>query len=208
VLRPPQTAPAVEGDLSEPYAAGWGDGPDTTRDAAAQVLQGLGSDDWRTRTAAAERAGRLKLQAAVPALVALYKQEEAEPHLYDAVTRNWPFSKMKISFGGWAEATFPEPPRRRYRLKTAILEALGRIGDRDAAKPLILRTLAKPMDFYPVLVQACIAAVRLDLPETAPDLQRLTRFGEVNTAHAAQLAADVFAGCLTPFEFEQHIAMP
>jgi hypothetical protein len=168
---------------------------------AAQVEAALAADNWRTQVAAVEHVGLRHCRWATETLIRMYEEEEGKD-LYPAITTNWPFAKMLIGFGGFAQPGFPEDGKRRFRLKAVILEALGRLGATEAG-PLILRTLEHGTDFYPVLVQACIAAARTQLTKAIPLLERSTKHFEVNTKNSSILALKLLKGELGRAEFEE-----
>jgi hypothetical protein len=154
----------------------------------SQLNKSLNSDEWREQVCAVEQAGEHSCKWVIPDLIKLFEQEEATD-IYATLNTNWPFSKMKITFNKYPDTDYPEYAKRRYRLKAVILEALGKLQAQEA-EALIIRTLKKATDFYPVMVQACIAAERLNLKRALPFLDELADAFEKNTRKAAIQAAN------------------
>lgn len=168
-----------------------------------ELRAALGADNWRTQVAAVEHVGRNNCQWAVGTMVQMYEEEEGRD-LYPSIKENWPFAKMLIAFGGLAKPGLPEDGKRRFRLKVVILEALGRLDAKEAG-PLIIRALSQNMDFYPVLVQACLAAARIGLIDAISVLEKSTNHFEVNTKNSSILALQLLRGEITRDEFEQQL---
>ncbi len=167
------------------------------------IKASLRSSEWREQVTAVQSVALGRCIWAIPELVRLYEEEEKR-NLYPPIRANWPFSKMLITYYGEPDPGLPEDGKRRFRLKAVLLEAFGILKAKDAA-PIVLRTLESDKDFYPVLVQACIAAGRLRLKSALPILDKDSGHFEKNTRAAAVLAAKLIRGEITEAEFEQSV---
>lgn len=167
----------------------------------AALLAGLRSAEWRERVAAVQAVAWGRHRWAIPELVRLFEEEETR-ELYPPIRANWPLSKMLTSYLGEPDPPLPQDGQRRFRLKAVLLEAFGLL-DAQAAAPLVRRTLERGTDFYPALVQACLAAGRLRLRECLPLLERWADHFEKNTRDMSVLAARRIRGEMTESAFEQ-----
>ncbi|OPZ30338.1 MAG: hypothetical protein BWZ02_00824 [Lentisphaerae bacterium ADurb.BinA184] len=185
------------------YDAGLAPGADEPEARRARLRAALRSAEWREAVGAVQTVGKARQRWAVPILIERFENEERQD-IYAGIKGNWPFAKMKTTFYGWADPAFPEADKRRFRLKAVLLEALGRLGAHEAAG-LVIRTLERGADFYPALVQACLAAARLELTEALPVLDRYAVYPEVNAQRASILAARRIRGEISGTEFEDQI---
>ncbi len=193
-MPPPHQPPSSPPIALCPYDSGL-----LAADSAARAAA-LRDPDWRVRIGACQALREEDREWAQPLLLELLREENALP-LYPPITANWPFAKMKTTFLGWPTGDEPETAKRRYRLKTVILEALGRIGDARCTAAVIDRLQATD-DLYPVTVQACLAAAALKLQAATPALQALTQAFERNTRESAALALHLLRGEMTTDEFQ------
>jgi hypothetical protein len=164
-------------------------------DRRAALTAALAAPNWRTRVGACEALLPADGAWAVPLLLDLLAAEARE-QLYPPITANWPFAKMKTTFLGWPRGDEPEAGKRRYRLKTVIFQALGRLGDLRA-EAAIRAQLRATEDLYPVTVQAVLAAAQLQLRSALPELTALTQNRERNTRECACHTLALFAGELS-----------
>ena len=156
----------------------------------AALVEMLNHPDWRHRLGAVEIVGANGCRWAIPRLVEMLAEEEAADLSLRGLG-NWPMSKMKTTFVGWTRGDLPETVHRGHRLKTILLEALGRLQAREAL-PMIQRILERQSDFYPTLVQACRAVDRMSARELLPALEGLTNYPEQNTRLSARALVATF----------------
>jgi len=136
---------------------------------APALIAALQSPHWPVQTAAAEVLGRRGCTQAVPLIRELLKAEHAKPS--DEI---------------YPPLTAPAGPRtsedlgKRWRLKTALIIALGRLGDVDSV-PLLGRIIADNRDFYPVYSTAAQAIGRLGGPHAKDALAAALKDNEHNT---------------------------
>ncbi|HOS42745.1 MAG TPA: hypothetical protein PK794_03555, partial [Armatimonadota bacterium] len=154
--------------------------------AADRFIAALRGADWRVQLAAADVVGLLAIRDAVPALLDLFAEGEAELP-YPELKKWWRSSKMlrnPKAEEGW-DPDLPMPISvKRWRVKRAVITALGKIGDPRAVAPLEA-ALARCTDFFPVTSQLGVALGRLGSPSSIPILRRHTKHMEINTrAHA------------------------
>ncbi len=167
-----------------PYDVGFLAGE--TENPRQALTQALAADNWRTRLAAVECIGEQGCTWAMPLLLDLLAKEPLDT-CTDPGWGNWPFAKMKTTFVGWTDPTLSEEARRGHRLKTVILETLGKLGD-PRAEEAIAAILERQTDFYPTLVQAIKAAEALELTGLLEKIEALTDYYERNTREAARAA--------------------
>ncbi len=143
------------------------DRPDT-----ALLLAELQSGDWPVQVAAAEVSGRLGIQDAAPVLRRLLEEEHAIPadQLY-----------LPDGEGGEAEA-------KRWRLKAALIAALGRLCDQDSVA-LLARMIADNIDTYMVYSCACQALGRIGGEAALAAVQPSLKDTEINSLMRARHAA-------------------
>jgi len=136
------------------------------------LLQTLNSPHWQVRIAAVDVLGRRDCQAATKELRQLLCDEHAIPkdRLYPPVTRA----------AGKAAG-------KRWRLKAALITALGRLRDRQSI-PILKQILSDAQDFYPVYSAAAGAIGRIGGPGAVELLSYVLKENEPNT-RARALAA-------------------
>ena len=137
-------------------------------DALLAVLQ---QGDWRAQIAAADLAGAWRLTTAVPALLALFAEGEAELP-YPPLNYWWRWSEMlrNPQAQEGVDTTLPMPlAEKRWKLKRAVVTALGQLGDPRAVAPLET-ALHRCDDFFPVTAQLASALGRLGSPTSIPVL--------------------------------------
>ena len=170
------------------------------------LLTALESGDWPVQVAAADVIGRLGIQAAVPLLLARFAEGEAELP-YPTLTKWWHWSKM-LRNPGSEEGPDPDLPRplgiKRWRVKRAVVTALGKLGDPRAVTPLET-ALTRGDDFFPVTAQLAVALGRLGAPSSIPVLARCYDHAEVNTRVHARLALALLRGEIDRKTFEAKI---
>ena len=143
---------------------------------AASLLTALQSPFWPVQAAAAQVLGVRGIAKAKPALRALLEAEHAKP--YDDI---YPPDNAVIP------GRSTEDIAKRWRLKAALIVALGRLGDRQAV-PLLGRIIADSRDFYTVYSVAAQALGRIGGHEALAALRPALDESEVNT-HSRALAA-------------------
>ena len=177
-------------------------------DLEARLATCLASGDWRLQMAAAEAAGQCDVQSAVPALLALLEQEDAKPS-HPPLTRSWSESKMNSALEEGVDHSpdttiDPVEGAKRYRLKRALVTALGCLGDARAVAPLE-RIMARGTDFFPALAQVPVALARLGSPGSIAVLQPQWDYGEVNVRVHVRLALALLKGEIGRTEFETRV---
>ena len=130
----------------------------------------LRSDHWQVVYAAVERIGRLKLSEYAPTLRQLLDDEEQIP-----LDELYAEDQDGICLGS----------TKRWRLKVALIVALGRLKDPQAA-PIIARILDRSRDFYTVHSVAALALNRIGCETAQATLQRAAVDPEVNTSIRAR----------------------
>ncbi|OPZ86813.1 MAG: PBS lyase HEAT-like repeat protein [bacterium ADurb.Bin429] len=174
--------------------------------AAPLIVAALESEDWRVQMAAADVAGRLRLVAAVPALLSRFAEAETELP-YPELGKWWRISKMRRNpdFKAGPDPSLPMPLAvKRWRVKRAVVTALGKIGDTRAVAPLE-QALARCTDFFPVTSQLGVALGRLGSPTSIPVLERHLHHKEVNTRMHARLALQLLTGEIDRATFEAQV---
>lgn len=164
--------------------------------------------DWRLQLAAADVAGQFDVQSAIPALLRLLEEEEANPPHPD-LSRSWSESKMNDALKAGADHSpdttiDPVEGAKRYRLTQALVIALGRLGDARAVAPLE-RIMARGTDFFPALAQVPVALARLGNPGSVAVLQLHKDYGEINVQTHVRLALDFLNGEINGTEFETRV---
>ena len=169
-------------------------------DALSSALRG---PDWRVQMAAADAIGRLGVTKAVPVLLERFAGAEAEIP-YPVLTRWWRASKM-LRGDNRPEGPDPSLPMpisvKRWRVKQAVVTALGRLGDRRAVEPLE-KALQRCDDFFPVTAQLAVALGRLGSPTSIPVLRPHLNHMEVNLRVHARLALALIEGEIDRAAFE------
>ncbi|MHB9132098.1 MAG: HEAT repeat domain-containing protein [Armatimonadota bacterium] len=172
-------------------------------DAFIAVLQG---DDWRMQLAAADVIGRLHISAAVPVLLERFAEGEAELP-YPELTKWWRASKM-LRGPNKEEGFDPNLPMplavKRWRVKRAVITALGKIGDQRAVAPLEA-ALIRCDDFFPVTSQLAVALGRLGSNSSIAVLERHFNHAEFNTRHHSRLSLALIKGDIDRAAFEAQI---
>jgi HEAT repeat protein len=95
---------------------------------------------------------------------------------------------------------------KRWRLKRAVVTALGLLGDRRAVAPLEA-ALARCDDFFPVTSQLAVALGRLGADSSIPVLERHVHHAEVNTRIHSQLALQLLRGEIDRATFEARVGL-
>lgn len=169
--------------------------------ACVEILRG---NDWRLQMAAADVAGVLKLEPAVPALLEAFVAGESELP-YPALNTWWRSSKM-LRNPGSVEGDDPSVPLplgvKRWRVRCACAMALGKIGDPRAVAPLE-RAMERCTDFFPVTSQLAVALGRLGSPSSVAVLERHSNHAEINTQLHARLSIKLLTGKISRDEFER-----
>lgn len=136
------------------------------------LLDGLRSSRWPVQVAAAITLGERGCHQAAPALRELLEREHAIPE-----AELYPHDGQ----GG-------EPEGKRWRLKTALILALGRLKDRESV-PLMHRILSDSRDFYAVYSAGAQALGRIGGEEARAALEPALQETEINTFMRARHAA-------------------
>ena len=141
------------------------------------LLAALHDPRWPVQVAATTVLGQCGCQQAASVLRALLEAEHATP-----------VSVLYPPAGAVGEVS-----GKRWRLKVALIVALGRVRDRDSV-PVLGRILADHHDFYPVHSVVAQALGRIGGPDALPALAPALKDGEDNTqlrAKAAQAVLEV-----------------
>ena len=150
------------------------------------LIAGLRHADWRVRMLAADLVGRTGCKAATPALLALLAGETP-----DRLYRNDRLVKWEDAIEQWADPAdpdrgdVPDEGDRRQRVKTAIIEALGRLRAVRAV-PALCRIIRDQREFYPVHSLACKALGLIGDSAALPTLKKAARYSETNTRSRAR----------------------
>jgi len=173
-----------------------------------RLMACLQSGDWRLQMAVADVAGLFDVQSLVPALLHLLDEEESKPP-HPPLTRSWSDSKMNIALEEGADHSLdttidPVEGTKRYRLKRALVTALGRLGDERAVVPLE-RIMARGSDFFPALAQVPVALARLGSSSSKAVLQQQWDYGEINVRVHVRLAFAYLNGEISKTEFETRV---
>jgi hypothetical protein len=173
-----------------------------------RIISLLQSNDWRIQMAAADMAGLFDIQTAIPKLLRLLAEEENKPP-HPPLLKSWSFSKMNSALEDGVDKTpdltiDPVEGTKRYRLKRALITALGRLGDNQAVEPLE-KIMAHGNDFFPALAQVPIALARLGSISSIPILEDNWDYGEVNVRIHVRLAHEYMTGKISKTEFEKQV---
>ncbi|MHB9023058.1 MAG: HEAT repeat domain-containing protein [Armatimonadota bacterium] len=181
--------------LAEVYGAQAGD----------MLVDALRSDDWTVQLAAADVIGELGLTQAVPMLLTLFAEAEAEIP-YPPLRKCWRGSKrLRLSNDEGSDPDLPMPIGvKRWRVKRAVVTALGKLGDQRAVVPLE-QALLRCDDFFPVQSQLAVALGRLGASSSIAVLERCLHHAEVNLRFHAQLSYALLCGELDPQIFEAQV---
>lgn len=90
---------------------------------------------------------------------------------------------------------------KRWRVKRAVVTALGQIGDPAAVVPLE-RAMARCDDFFPVTSQLAVALGRLGSKSSVSILERHRNHAEINTRDHARAALALINGEISRSRFE------
>ncbi|MEI6519856.1 MAG: HEAT repeat domain-containing protein [bacterium] len=173
-----------------------------------RIISLLQSNDWRIQMAAADIAGVFDIQTAIPELLRLLAEEENKPP-HPPLIKSWSFSKMNSALEDGVDKTpdltiDPVEGTKRYRLKRALITALGRLGDKQAVEPLE-NIMACGDDFFPALAQVPIALARLGSESSIPILENNWDYGEVNVRIHVHLAHEYMTGKISKTDFEKQV---
>ena len=171
--------------------------------AAPLFITALRSPDWRVQLAATEMTGRFGLRDAVPVLLEFLAESQKEIP-YPPLKKWWSWSKMLRNSDSeeGAEPDLAMPIAvKRWRVRRAVISALGRIGDPRAVAP-IEQALIRCDDFFPVTSQLAVALGRLGSQTSIPVLERFFHHAEVNTQVHARLSLALIRGTIDRAVFE------
>lgn len=203
-LTPASAVASIPATVAEVYVLAERAG-EAAADALIAALQG---DDWKVQVAAADVLGRLAIRDAVPALLARFAESEAELP-YPPLTKWWRWSKM-LRNPNAVEGADPDLPRplgiKRWRVKRAVVTALGKIGDARAVAPLEI-ALARCDDFFPVGSQLGVALGRLGSPSSMPVLARHHNHAEINIRVHTRLSLALLQGEIDRATFEARVGI-
>ena len=147
-----------------------------------ELMGRLNAPDWRVIRTAAMRLGELGNPAACQALRERLAQElEAEslnPVVHDCEPTTWEADMAAVG---------RDPGCKAFRVAQALLMALHRLGDREAA-PLAREALGNWNHFYPVYNAALNLLADLGGPEDLDLLRTWSSYPEVNARKAAERA--------------------
>ena len=150
------------------------------------LLAGLTDIDWKVRMVAAELLGRRGDPAAVAPLLTLLAAETPET-IYGDELAMWgeAVRRYHADPAPWSAGQGSTPDAvKRHRVKTSIIEALGRLRA-VAAVPALCAIVDDQREFYPVHSLACQALGRIGDPAALPSLERATHYAEINTKYRA-----------------------
>jgi len=143
------------------------------RGAVPRLIEALHSRDWRAQAMAAEMLGIIGDERAVEPLIALLAEED--PSVIYTRERDWP------------DKTIPPRAARGFRVRQAVVAALGMLGDRRAVKPLC-DLLERAEDYYTVHALAAKALGELGDASALPVLEKWLGPGEINARDFAREA--------------------
>lgn len=170
------------------------------------LVAALERGDWRTQTAAADVVGRLGIAEALPVLLRLFADAERELP-YPPLKKWWTWSKM-LHDPSWPTGPDTDAPRplaiKRWRVKRAVVTALGQLGDASAAPPLEA-ALLRCDDFFPVTSQLAAALGRIGSRTSVAVLRKHVNHAEVNTREHARLALALIEGEIDRKTFEARV---
>ncbi len=208
-LQPPPSSPTSAPATTEPIA---GDLLPCCRayDLAAAadedaLLEMTASNDWTEQLTAVDALSIAGTAACGSRLLDLLQTELAlDP---DPPLRCWwRGAKMLHAAGPVTPDPNIEHPAgvKRWRLRLALVHALGCIGYAEATSTL--RDMLKAdTDYYCLTAQVPVALARLNATEAIPDLEAQWHHPEVNTQVAIQLAVQYLKDEISRHEFEQRI---
>lgn len=156
--------------------------------ARKELIEALGEEDWRIQQFAAEQLGRMNCREAIVPLIQLLADESAEKIYDEFKLMGWSEAREKLRTEG--HEFFRKGPGgvgkgvKRYRLKAALIEALGRLRAREAV-PVLCEILKDQREFYPVHSAACRALGVIGDPSALPVLRQSSEYPEVNTRYRA-----------------------
>ena len=158
--------------------------------SVAGLIDSLRSDiDWKVQMMAAELLGRIGGHGSVrdgivAALLDALKRETPEAIYDDSVLLWWRDANEKFAKEGPAPflkgAGSSADAVKRHRVKTVIIEALGRLRAAKAV-PELCRIIEDQREFYPVHSAACRALGFIGDPAAIPALERAAEHPESNT---------------------------
>ena len=173
--------------------------------AGDALVDALQADDWSVQLAAADVIGRLGLTQAVPMLLTLFGEAEAELP-YPALRMCWRGSKrLRAANDEGPDPDLPVPIGvKRWRVKRAVVTALGKLGDLRAVAPFE-QALLRCDDFFPVLSQLAVALARLGAPSSSAVLEQFLNHAEANLRSHAQLGYALLCGEIERQVFEVQV---
>jgi hypothetical protein len=173
--------------------------------AISALILGLHSDQWMVQVACADALGRLSAHDAVPDLLKVLEAEEAGGP-YPPLRTWWRQGRMLFDARVDGIDADLERPRgeKRWRLKRAVVTALGKIGDPRAVAPLH-QMMNRGDDYFIVMSQVAVALGRLGSADSLPVLERHRDAADPNTRVHARLAIDLIQSRISRSEFEQRV---
>ena len=202
-LEPTQTLPNARPETAEAvYACAAAFGV-----AAWPALRvALDAADWRVRLAAVDALGRLALPQAADPLLALLAETARE--LPYPPLRYWLKDSKMLRDPLAPEGLDPELPLpaslNRWRLRRAVVTALGLIGDPRAVDP-IEAILTDRSDHFTIASQASVALGRLGQPRSLAILLANHDHNEINLQFHTRLAINLLRGEIDRATFEARV---
>jgi hypothetical protein len=202
-LEPTQTLPNARPETAEAvYACAAAGGAE----AWPALRAALDAADWRIRLAAVDALGRLALPQAADPLLALLAETARE--LPYPPLRYWLQGSKMLRDPLVPEGLDPDLPLpaslNRWRLRRAVVTALGLIGDPRAVEP-IEAILTAGSDHFTIASQASIALGRLGHQRSLPVLLANHDHNEINLQFHTRLAIILLRGEIARATFEARV---